>query len=504
MKKRGIAIACLALLMAAVVLFFASKSSPGYPINDWSDANIFLTAGKGMLEGKVLYRDLYDHKGPLLYALHALCAWVSPAGFTGVYAMEVVFTAAFLLCGWILSGRLGSRRFAWVAIPLTALLCCTCYSLGSGDSAEELCLPLMAFSLCTLLPLLGEEKEPAPKVFIWNGFAAGCVFWMKYTLVGLQAGLFLMLLLRRLKKQGFRACMGTLGYLLLGAFLSTVPWLIYFGVNGAIGDWLRVYFVHNLLYASSGMSGGLIHRVAAIARAFGEWLWENPTASLPMGAGFGFFLLSRRFTLWQKAALAVSGGLAILFVFIGGDSHFFYYGYALCAFVPLGMAALTLLVEKGAARLTLRGEKLALCGLCVLCAGLSPLLSYNMRADYGCTFGQPREETMQYKLAAIINETPGATLCNYGFMDAGFYTAAGIAPNVKYYHQCNIQLEEMYAEQQRYLREGLCDYVVTRALLPEDLAALYELAGEAEAPNFWYEKAYLYRKKDWKASMAAD
>ena len=37
-----------ALLVAAAVLFFCSKSSFGYPINDWSDANIYFTIGKGM------------------------------------------------------------------------------------------------------------------------------------------------------------------------------------------------------------------------------------------------------------------------------------------------------------------------------------------------------------------------------------------------------------------------------------------------------------------------
>ena len=71
----------VAALLAAVALLFCSKSSPLYPINDWSDANIYFSIGKGMLRGEVVYRDLYDHKGPLLYALHALCALVSPFFF---------------------------------------------------------------------------------------------------------------------------------------------------------------------------------------------------------------------------------------------------------------------------------------------------------------------------------------------------------------------------------------------------------------------------------------
>ena len=73
------------VLAAFVCLLFCSKSSPLYPINDWTDANAYFSSGKGMLAGRVMYRDLYEHKGPLLYALHALCALFDPADFTAVF-----------------------------------------------------------------------------------------------------------------------------------------------------------------------------------------------------------------------------------------------------------------------------------------------------------------------------------------------------------------------------------------------------------------------------------
>lgn len=40
-------------------------------------------------------------------------------------------------------------------------------------------------------------------------------------------------------------------------------------------------------------------------------------------------------------------------------------------------------------------------------------------------------------------------------------------PNVKYFHQTNVPLEEMLDEQLRYIREGVCDYVITRGKQPE-------------------------------------
>lgn len=84
------------LLLAFVFLAVCSKSSFLYPFNDWYDANDFLTLGKGMLHGLVPYRDLYEQKGPILYAAHALCALVPGPAFLGVYFLEVGALTCFL------------------------------------------------------------------------------------------------------------------------------------------------------------------------------------------------------------------------------------------------------------------------------------------------------------------------------------------------------------------------------------------------------------------------
>ena len=101
---------------------------------------------------------------------------------------------------------------------------------------------------------------------------------------------------------------------------------------------------------------------------------------------------------------------------------------------------------------------------------------------------------MQYQLAGVMEEGTDVTLLNYGFMDAGFYTATGLVPQVKYFHQTNVPLREMLDEQLRYIEEGLCTYVVTRGKQPADIEKNYELIATADSPEgFWYNHVYLYR-----------
>ena len=67
------------LLLAIAVgftLVFSVSTSPLYPkyygateLIDGGDSLQFQQIGKGWLEGKVPYRDMFDHKGPIIFLL---------------------------------------------------------------------------------------------------------------------------------------------------------------------------------------------------------------------------------------------------------------------------------------------------------------------------------------------------------------------------------------------------------------------------------------------------
>lgn len=81
---------------ALLPLWVCSKSSPLYPFNDWPDVNIFMTVGNGLLQGKLPYVDLIDHKGPYVYLLAAVGALLSPGKFYGYFLFECLSIFFFL------------------------------------------------------------------------------------------------------------------------------------------------------------------------------------------------------------------------------------------------------------------------------------------------------------------------------------------------------------------------------------------------------------------------
>lgn len=482
------------LVVSAAAVAICSTSSFLYPFNDWSDANIYFTMGKGMANGRVLYRDLYDHKGPLLYALHALCYWISPHSFLGVYFLEVLAMAAFLAAVERMLTLYNARRAAWITLPAVALALLCSYSFMQGDSAEEWCLPLLAWSLYGLLRYLKAEapKRMSARTLMLHGILCGCVLWIKFTLLGLHLAWIIVVFGQQLARRKYADAFKCLGWYALGVTVATLPWLVYFGVNGAIGDWLKVYLYDNLFLYSSAEGAGMMARVKAMVKAGVEWFAQNLGYSVPLIVGLGWGILRRKTVSWEKSALWLCAGLTALGVFVGGKTYP-YYGYLLAALTAFAAVPISIWVCKWIPLPRKRWTQFA-CG--VLACGICALGCLQFGWYVKPYMGKPKQEMMQYQIASVVEQTPNATLLNYGFMDAGFYTATGIVPNVKYFHQTNVPLAEMKEEQARYINEALCDYVVTRGTQPDSLFDNYELVATAKTPNFWYEQVYLYKRMD--------
>ena len=81
-----------------------------------------------------------------------------------------------------------------------------------------------------------------------------------------------------------------------------------------------------------------------------------------------------------------------------------------------------------------------------------------------------KEDLVQFRYAEIMHETENPTLLNYGWLDGGFYTAAGIVPKLRFFYLPNFRYDRfplIMDEQKRYIKEQLVDFVVV--IIPLDL-----------------------------------
>ena len=194
--------ALLALLCATLALLIATSSSPLYAANFWTDTNIYFTIGRGMTRGLMPYRDLFDHKGPLLFMLYALGAAISDTSFIGVFILEALSLAAAVYAGWRTVSLFGEGRLTLLSMPILAAVVCCCTAFTQGGSAEEFALPALAAGVYLALALMARPGEADGRRALAFGVAAGWVFLIKYTDIGLFAGLGIGLLAFAWRREG--------------------------------------------------------------------------------------------------------------------------------------------------------------------------------------------------------------------------------------------------------------------------------------------------------------
>lgn len=468
-ERRWVLLFCL--LTSFVTLMICTRSSFLYPLNDWVDSNCFFTVGKGMFNGQVVYRDLYEQKGVLLYFLHGLCWLISHDSFLGVFFLEIIAGTFFLYYSYR-TMRLYCKRACLVTLPILAATIYCSNSFVLGDSAEELCLPLLAYGIFVSFRSLREKTPMGWKEAILIGVTSGAVLWIKFTMLGFYLGWIVVPAIVLLFSKKWKDLLILIGGILTGVLLITLPFFLYFAANGALRDWFEVYFYNNI-FLYHGESATLAQRL--------QWVWNLVFARLSWDLCYGFFVYLGlffglvRMRLGEKVQLFLTfAGTAITIYFNG--TAYAYYTLILAVFAPFGMICLVRLIsaaiealrmilqEKWTLKIGKRVGQIALASVSGTLVIWSLFYCLNTCQNTNLLLAD-KDTLPQYRFAKIINQKENATLLNYGFLDGGFYTTANIFPSCRFFCTLNMEeLPEMMETQNEWLENGRVDFVVTRSV----------------------------------------
>ncbi|WP_286229706.1 hypothetical protein [Neobacillus mesonae] len=453
------------LIFSFFLMLFFTQSSPLFVLNQWVDSNAFFTVGKGMVNGLVPYRDLFEQKGPFLYSLHALAYILSQSTFFGVYIIESI--AMFI--NLVFSFKICRLYLNWLSSVIIALffplfiLNQTAFRLG--DSAEEFAIPFLMILLFITLKHFTISPDFLFKrlEYLLNGVMVGCVFWIKYTLVGPWIGFYMAILLICLKKGTWGELFKAVIFTFSGLVLSSIPWFIYFGMNHAIKDLFNVYIKFNLVTYS--MQTNFIGKIINCAIIFGNALNDNNENKVMIIIGVISFMFSRRYfkNIGQKFLFLSIILFLILGVYYGGRKYPYYF----LIVAPLSLFGLISIcdvfkhINKSTQLNFLKRKWFVVFGVAVISTFLC--FGYNSNIQDSKLF--IKEPLAQQKFAKLMNQEPNPTLLNYGFLDGGFYLTANIIPNVRYFERQNIDYilyPENMDEQNRYIKEGKVQFIVLR------------------------------------------
>lgn len=488
----------ICFIISFLFLMICSQSSFLYPFNDWMDANCYLTIGKGALEGKVYYLDLFDQKGPLLYFYHTIAALISFDSFLGVFLIEVLSFSFFLYYAFQLFTLYLKKSTAYYLLPVISFLILTLPAFSHGDSAEEFCFPFLMYSLYSMVKFFhSNETTPTYKMILINGIMAGFVFTIKYSMLGFWFAFMMCFFFLMIKEKEYKKAFVSCGIFLIGMFLPFLPWLIYFAINHALEAFYEAYIYFNIFLYPSNTS--FLLRCFMVLTKPIHFFATNLGIGIPfvMGCIYLWFtptLLSKRS---QKWILCMTFLFLCIGVFFGGISFRYYY-LILAPFMIFGIIGIAKLIEEKYEVIYSKNIDAGVIIFTTICFGFAYYASPNTPMIYP---GKTKEDYVQYQFAETINKIENPTLLNYHFLDGGFYTTTGIVPNTKYFQKQNIPdaiFPEIKQSQDQLIKKKKVDFVVTRTKIdryetfefPKELKKNYK---EVDRKNVTYEeKRYRY------------
>ena len=164
-----------------------------------------------MTEGLVPYRDLFDHKGPLLYLIQYAGAALTPGSYTGLWILELLNMMATMALMLPACACMSRRRSSAVLAVMLSFLVCGRRLYEGGNLTEEYAMPWIAL---------------------------GMLVFLRYFQTGqLRFGI---------------------GVFLLGFCLMLAPFIIWMKAAGFLKEFWECYVLFNFRYAEE-VGGGLRH-----------------------------------------------------------------------------------------------------------------------------------------------------------------------------------------------------------------------------------------------------
>lgn len=448
-KRKSMILFGALLLYSFLILFFCTKSSPLYVLNDWYDANTYFTMGKGLMNGAVPYRDLFDDKGPLLYLIYGIGYLMDRTGFLGIFVLQVVSMTLTLLFSFkiarVYTNTDKSALFIAMLAPLFPLSM-GIYTVNAdlgGGGPEEFMLPIFAIGLYTIIKLIKTKAEDRVdglliKSMFLLGILTGCLFFLKFTYIVFCVGLVLPFLVATLYKNR-KAFFISLLFLFLGFAVLVLPYVCYAAVTHSGSEFIDVYFTYNRIYASVPGSSLINSFSGGFSKAM-TFLSGHVLITVLILWGLLYF------TFIEKEHIAISLALILSFLFtitlcsIVPFSYVyipiaFYcvFGYIAIYRAGLPFAAHYTSSKPGNPKLL---STLAVVLIFMFTVGNNELIAKPLnRLNFN-----PSLVSCQKQIADIIEaDSPqNRTLLEVDAHDGGFYTVAGIVPLSKYFYLLNV------------------------------------------------------------------
>ncbi|AZU63995.1 ArnT family glycosyltransferase [Neobacillus mesonae] len=326
------------LFYFGLLLLFGFLISLLSPLNPFSnvapdvDSSVFLYIGESMAKyGQLPYRDVFDHKGPLLYFINAMGIKIN--GAVGVWYIEFFLMVINLLLLYVIAKIITKNKLTAFVTAVLVTLPLVKYFEG-GNLTEEYAMPFMLVSLYFFVKYIFSSSDYLPKLHVLLiGASCGSVLLLRPNMIALWISFCFIIFVYFLIQRKFFNLIQSAVLFILGNLLIIIPFAAYYYYHSALDDLVNGYLVFNFGYTDS--NGGI------------ETLWNTmlyfwDTSAL-IGISFLFSIVGivkkrdiKSLLLYGSSGLFLLTSLVLLSI---SGRVYFHYGMVLipCFVIPIAL-----------------------------------------------------------------------------------------------------------------------------------------------------------------------
>lgn len=328
------------LLVAAAVSLFYDLHPLMNNMRAEADSAVFLYIGKMMHNNLVPYKDLFDHKGIILYFIEYIGLALFPDSYSGVWILEAV--GMFVTVVYLLKiGKLFSSNKKTLYLSTIAVLIVCGYKLyGGGNLVEEYALPWITAALYIFLKFIQCQKYEKIEIVLL-GVGLSIILFLRVNMIGVWLVFLPYVFVTMIYHRKWKDLFTCTSLFFLGSMLVFLPVVLYLLYTDSFKAMVSYYIKFNLDYTKAD---GTLFNFINVACSFIRSLWPSVVA----------FCVSGIFSRKNKAYILnlILGLVSLGLVAMSGRLYPHYGMVLLPAFMVPFIIAIERLLDKKTERVT--------------------------------------------------------------------------------------------------------------------------------------------------------
>lgn len=231
--------------------------SPFNALEPYTDSSVFLYIGKSMHNGMIPYKDLFDHKGIVLYFIEYLGYSVGLGNKIGVWIIELINVYVTTLFFYHIARLFSSSKIVCCLSTYLVIVLSTLSFFEGGNLVEEYALPWISLSLYIVIKFFITKTYKA-----WHIIALGVgftiVLFLRVNMVGVWAPLILAVIVHLIRNKRITEILKCALLFVAGCLCVFVPIMVYLLSTNSLKDMIDYYIVLNLSYTGAHSRRGII------------------------------------------------------------------------------------------------------------------------------------------------------------------------------------------------------------------------------------------------------